>query len=133
MSNQTKQSVTSVQGHAGQLQFLRRPRVQATVPHHRSNYFVHHPRKVESRRQGYPRLAAFVNSDKDFVVFRGFGELQARILLYKQDEIVLLEERLHSVDSNETSAYNLNARRHDQNVERRDLVSEIRVKAERVP
>ena len=83
---------------------------------------------VEARRQGYPRLAAFINSDKDFVVFRAFGELRTRTLLHKQDEIVDLEQTLHDLDGEETTAYNLSARRQDENQERKDLLSVIEVK-----
>jgi hypothetical protein len=47
---------------------------------------------------GYPNLAAFTNSDEDFAIYRRFGYLQARLLLDKQDQLRLLEEKLDQHD-----------------------------------
>jgi len=66
-----------------------------------------------------------LNSDKDFSVFRRFGQLHARILLYKQDELVELEENLNRLDIQETTPYNLKSRRTDQNPARKALLKEI--------
>jgi hypothetical protein len=54
---------------------------------------------VQECKLGYPRLAAFLDSDENFMVFRRFGYLQARLLLQKQDELRLLEEELDSLDA----------------------------------
>ncbi|KAF2492985.1 hypothetical protein BU16DRAFT_620278 [Lophium mytilinum] len=92
--------------------------------------FVHHPTCIESFQQGYPRLSAFMNSDRDFVTFRYFGRLHARILLQKQDEIIELEERLDELDRNEATAHFHRSRRHDRNTIRQDILREAERKLE---
>mgnify|MGYP004501185465 CR=1 FL=1 len=47
---------------------------------------------------GYRGFSAFLASDDDFLIFRRFGALNARLLLYLQDEIVVLEERLRDLE-----------------------------------
>lgn len=54
---------------------------------------------VENTPEGCPRLAALVDSNENFLVYRSFGYLQARILLNKQDELRELEGRLDHLDS----------------------------------
>lgn len=49
---------------------------------------------VEDYASGYPKLAAFFDSDDQFSVYRRFGYLHSRLLLYKQDELRELEDRL---------------------------------------
>jgi len=39
---------------------------------------------VETIPNGYPRLAAFLNSDESFMLFWRFGNFQTRLLLEKQ-------------------------------------------------
>ncbi|KAF5871507.1 uncharacterized protein Bfra_008026 [Botrytis fragariae] len=53
---------------------------------------------IERRPQGYPQLAAVIDSDEQFMLYRRFGHLQARILLNKQDELRELEDRLAHID-----------------------------------
>ncbi|MCJ1389543.1 hypothetical protein MMC18_002400 [Xylographa bjoerkii] len=53
---------------------------------------------VESYPLGFPKAAAFLNSDDQFMVYRRFGVLFSRLLLRKQDELVELEERLSDMD-----------------------------------
>lgn len=53
---------------------------------------------VEECPEGYPELAAFLDSDENFMLYRRFGFVQARVLLEKQDELRLLEERLDDLD-----------------------------------
>lgn len=54
---------------------------------------------------GYRGFSAFLASDNDFLIFRRFGSVNARLLLYLQDEIAVLEkeledlEHLHAQDS----------------------------------
>lgn len=67
-------------------------------------------------------------SDKNFVLFRRFAELHARILLYKQDELVEMEQRLDKLDAEEQTPYHLASRRDDRNHSRKALVSEIESK-----
>jgi hypothetical protein len=54
--------------------------------------------RVESCPEGYPHLAAFLDSDENFMQYRRFGYLQSRLLLYKQDELRSLEEELDCLD-----------------------------------
>lgn len=53
---------------------------------------------VLSCPEGYPRLAAFLDSDENFMLYRRFGFLHARLLLYKQDELRRLEMELDNMD-----------------------------------
>lgn len=53
---------------------------------------------MEECPAGYPRLAAFLDSDENFMLYRRFGYLQSRILLHKQDELRALEEKLDLID-----------------------------------
>lgn len=43
-------------------------------------------------------MAAFLDSDEGFSIYRRFGYLQARLLLDKQEELRLLEEKLQTLD-----------------------------------
>lgn len=54
---------------------------------------------VEQCPEGYPRLAALLDSDENFMLYRRFGFLQARILLHKQDQLRELEFSLDHLDS----------------------------------
>lgn len=58
-------------------------------------------RQLEQCPNGYPRFAAFLDSDDDFLIFRRFGYLQARLLLEKQACLSLLEEQLDEFDNEE--------------------------------
>jgi hypothetical protein len=53
---------------------------------------------VNDHPKGYPNLAAFLDSDEGFAVYRRFGYLQSRILLYKQEELRILEEKLKTTE-----------------------------------
>lgn len=53
---------------------------------------------MEQCPEGYPRLAALLDSDENFMLYRRFGFLQARILLNKQDELRELEKDLDRMD-----------------------------------
>lgn len=48
--------------------------------------------------KGYPQLAAFLDSDEGYSIYRRFGYVQARLLLEKQDEMHQLEKKLIRVD-----------------------------------
>ena len=58
-------------------------------------YNVH---TVEDCPDGYPLLAAFLDSDDNFMVYRRFGYLQARLLLEKQQQLSRLEQSLQDLD-----------------------------------
>lgn len=47
---------------------------------------------------GYPKLAAFENADPSFLIYRKFGWLHNRLLLYLQDELAELEHELDKRD-----------------------------------
>jgi hypothetical protein len=84
--------------------------------------------EVESHRRGYPRLAAFLNSAHEFAIFRRFGLLRTRILLYKQDELVELETKLIKLDNEEQVPYHLCSRRSNPSDVQKALVAEIEKK-----
>lgn len=53
---------------------------------------------VERCEDGYPYLAAFLDSDENFMIYRRFGFIHARLLLQKQDELRLMEKELDDMD-----------------------------------
>ena len=53
---------------------------------------------VEDHPLGYPKVAAFLDSDDSFMIYQRFGFLHSRLLLYKQDELRELEDELHEMD-----------------------------------
>lgn len=52
---------------------------------------------------GYPRVAAFMDSDDNFMVYRRFGFLYSRLLLDKQDELREIEENLDNIDTRDAN------------------------------
>ena len=54
---------------------------------------------VEDHPEGYPQLTAFLNSDDDFLIARKYGFLRTRLLLYRQDELSVLEKGLLKLDN----------------------------------
>lgn len=56
------------------------------------------PQRIDDHPMGYPRLAAFVNSDENFLLCRRYGLLHARVMLYRQDELRYLEKELLELD-----------------------------------
>ncbi|KAH7076260.1 hypothetical protein FB567DRAFT_608947 [Paraphoma chrysanthemicola] len=55
-------------------------------------------RRINDHAKGYPSIAAFLDSDDGFSIYRRFGYLQSRILLQKQSELSVLEDRLQALD-----------------------------------
>jgi len=55
-------------------------------------------RKLGECEEGYPRSAAFLSSEHNFSLYRGFGYLHSRVLLGLQDRIVALERELDKKD-----------------------------------
>ena len=53
---------------------------------------------VEDFPRGFPKLARFLDSDDNFMVYRRFGTVCSRLILSKQDEISKMERLLHSMD-----------------------------------
>ena len=88
---------------------------------------------MEDHPEGYPRLASYVNSDPNFTIYRRFGYLHNRVLLYRQDELCVLQERLEKLDDEdqEKEPKNLKSRERDEkynSTARRDLIFEIDAK-----
>ncbi len=55
--------------------------------------------------KGYPALARWMGASEDFFLIRRFGDLNARILLAMQDDIMQLEERLQTIDKRYEDAF----------------------------
>ena len=56
------------------------------------------PRESILRLSGYPTYAEFISKDRDAAVYRRFGSLNARSLLYMQSELHELERQLENLD-----------------------------------
>lgn len=69
-----------------------------------------------------------MRSDPEISIFRRFDYLHLRELLHLQEELTLLEEKLHEVDRAEPKEINNMSRRHDTNEERRNLMFQIRAR-----
>ncbi|OJD38905.1 uncharacterized protein BKCO1_3000201 [Diplodia corticola] len=52
----------------------------------------------EHRSMGYPAFSSLLSSDNDAFVARRFGSLHVRTILFVQDEITQLEDRLAKID-----------------------------------
>lgn len=59
------------------------------------------PEGLQHHPHGYPKLAAFINSDKDFNLCRRYGYLHTRVMLYLQDKLRELEAELLDFDAND--------------------------------
>lgn len=81
---------------------------------------------VEHYRQGYPRLAAFLNVDKDFTILKRFDNLHMRCLLEQQDQLFELETELNQCDDAENTQLYLSSRRQDLNQRRRELLEQVK-------
>ncbi len=85
---------------------------------------------MEDYRQGYPRLAAFLNLDRRFSVLKRFDYLHMRSLLDLQDQLSELEDRLNRCDDGDRIQLGLSSRRQDANTQRSELLQLIRAKLE---
>lgn len=63
--------------------------------------------------KGYPSLAAFLDSDENFMVYRRFGYVQSRLLLEKQDDLRKLETKLDKYDKQVQRTNPINLMTHD--------------------
>ena len=78
-----------------------------------------------------------MDSDENFMIYRRFGFLHSRILLNKQDELRLLEERLDDLDKIDAkdSALCLQSRQKDEvrtDIEREHSRQELLRKSEQI-
>lgn len=60
--------------------------------------FATKTRVLERCPKGNPRMAAFLDSDENFTMYRRFGWIQSRLLLSKQNELASLEKDLEMQD-----------------------------------
>ncbi|RFU34107.1 hypothetical protein B7463_g2216, partial [Scytalidium lignicola] len=106
----------------------RRFSFSATVKHDLSMYKI---RKFRDCRDGYPNLAAFLDSDENFMLYRRFGYIQARLLLSKQDQLRALEEDLDKVDKDDDDVFLVSRDRDEKaNTKRYQLLQQIETIAE---
>ena len=81
---------------------------------------------------GYGKVAAFETCDPNFLMYRKFSWLHARLLLHRQDELVELQEeleRLDSLDKQDDPQSLISRRRGDAtNPRRRDILQDIEKK-----
>ncbi|KAL8785186.1 MAG: hypothetical protein Q9213_003533 [Squamulea squamosa] len=56
-------------------------------------------RSLDNYIVGYPKVAGFMNSDPNFLIYRKFGWLHNRTLLYLQDELRAMELQLTKWDA----------------------------------
>lgn len=54
---------------------------------------------VDDLPNGYPRLSAFLGSDQNVMLFRGFACVHTRLLLHLQADIQMLEQELDEYDA----------------------------------
>lgn len=47
---------------------------------------------------GWPRVATHIESGLDFAIYRRFGYLRTRLLLYHQDRLAEMEAKLDMID-----------------------------------
>ena len=80
---------------------------------------------VDDHPKGYPQLAAFINSDENFLIARKFGFLRSRVLLYRQDELSVLEESLIALDDDDkvNRPLALESRKYDEDTDKDPVYS----------
>ncbi|KAK0509130.1 hypothetical protein JMJ35_008501 [Cladonia borealis] len=88
-------------------------------------------KSVDDYPEGYGKLAAFIDCDPNFRIYRKFGWLHNRVLLHIQDELQELEEELEMIDAWEAKSgdnVKLASRREDTTTERLELIATIKQK-----
>ena len=53
---------------------------------------------MEDHPIGYPRQAAFADSDECAMIYRRFGYIHSRLLMHRQDELHELKDTLNEID-----------------------------------
>lgn len=82
---------------------------------------------VEEYCRGYPRLAAFMSIDANFLMVKRFDVLHMRYLLFLQDTMTELQERLDACDDAEDVQLHNSSRRQDGNETRKTLMRELEI------
>ncbi|KAI9690365.1 MAG: hypothetical protein M1822_009327 [Bathelium mastoideum] len=96
-------------------------------------------RQLEDCPDGYPRLAAFLSSDQNFTLYRGFSYLHSRVLLHLQEEVSALERELDERDKEDEADGNsarlrcieqdkVDARDEEEERPRHEIIADIRKK-----
>ncbi|KAH7552747.1 hypothetical protein BM1_08698 [Bipolaris maydis] len=80
---------------------------------------------IEDFPDGYPRFAALTSTHPSFHISRRFLRLRGRLVLYKQDNLVTLEQELDRIDREEPRVLFLGNCRRDKNEERKNIMKEI--------
>jgi hypothetical protein len=62
------------------------------------------PNALHDLIKGYPKLAGYMGLAPEIAMFRRFGALNARNILYLQSELVVLEARLKFVEAEDAKA-----------------------------
>ena len=88
---------------------------------------------LDSSPRGYPMLAAYVDSDTNFNIFRRFGYLRNRVMLHAQAELTQLERQLERLDkadqkSNEQALRSVQRDDSRNEPKRKKLLEEIETK-----
>lgn len=104
-----------------------------TLPVHWHHNYLPEDRnsqRIDDHPEGYPRLAALLNSDENFLIARRYGLLHARVMLYRQDELHELENELLALDAEdaEVDPRALKSRKRDdrrEGQERKQLINAI--------
>ncbi|KAF6240808.1 hypothetical protein HO173_001481 [Letharia columbiana] len=81
--------------------------------------------RIDDHPCGYPQLAAFVNSDENFLIARKYGFLRSRVLLYRQDELSVLERDLIKLDADDEKnrGFALTSRKRDEETDNDPIYS----------
>lgn len=82
---------------------------------------------VEDYQDGYPRFAALLAAHAPFLILRRFNRVRARLLLQKQYQVSLLEEKLDKIDQSEPCVVFLGTCQLDANTDRLRTLSELDV------
>lgn len=77
---------------------------------------------VEDFPRGYPRFTRLFVAHPSFAISRKFLAMRARLLLVKQDQLLLLEERLDEIDNAESMKLFLGNLRRDRNENRKNVL-----------
>lgn len=84
--------------------------------------------------RGFPRLAAFVSSDEDYEIYRGFRTLHNRVIHHREVELTELEKRLTELDKsdehNPATSHRLRRIKHQEgwDGEKNKLIDDIELK-----
>jgi len=70
--------------------------------------------EMPERVNGYTKLASLMGRSPEVAIFRRFGTLNARNLLYLQAELIDLEDRLEEATRLDEEASNLGRQRYDR-------------------